>query len=153
MQVELSFIIGCLHPVTTGNLVPEFQEILFLNMISAVIVGQPRNSLWNATMVRRRGGTASFHTTRWMIVMRAAQSQVPGGQPVLAEMGRLYWSPLCVFACIRRSARRRCQADEADFEYWFLLAMDDLKNRRSLGTHRAWPPWVPLWRAKARSEP
>ena len=34
-------------------------------------------------------GTASFHTTRWTIVMRAAQSQAPGGQPALAELCQL----------------------------------------------------------------
>ena len=47
------------------------------------------------------GGTASFHTTRWGIVMRAAQSQAPGSQPALAELCRLYWSPLCMFAWLR----------------------------------------------------
>ena len=41
------------------------------------------------------GCTASFHTTRWGIVMRAAQSQAPAGQPALAELCRL---PLCMFA-------------------------------------------------------
>ena len=39
---------------------PEFQEILFLNTISALIVGETRNSLWNATMVRRRGARQAF---------------------------------------------------------------------------------------------
>jgi hypothetical protein len=32
-------------------------------------------------MVRLAEGAASFHTTRWTIVMRAAQSQAQGGQP------------------------------------------------------------------------
>src|SRR5262245_51057953 len=45
VQVELSFIIGCLHLVTKAARSPEFQEILFLNAISAVIVGETRNSL------------------------------------------------------------------------------------------------------------
>jgi hypothetical protein len=31
-------------------------------------------------------GTASFHTTRWTIVMRAAQSQARGGQSALAAI-------------------------------------------------------------------
>jgi hypothetical protein len=45
-----------------GNPVSEFQEILFLNIISAVIVDETRNSLWNATMVRRRvHGKLSHH--------------------------------------------------------------------------------------------
>ena len=50
---------------------------------------------------RPTGCTAGFHTTRWGIVMRAAQSQVPGSQPALAELSRLYWYPLCLFACVR----------------------------------------------------
>ena len=43
-------------------------------------------------------GAASFHTTRWTIVMKAAQSQAPGGQLALAELCRLYWYPLYIFA-------------------------------------------------------
>jgi hypothetical protein len=39
-------------------------------------------------------GAASFHTTRWTIVMRAAQR----GQSVLAELWRLYRYPLYIFA-------------------------------------------------------
>jgi hypothetical protein len=33
-------------------------------------------------------GAASFHTTRWTILMRTAQSQAQGGQ---VELYRLYW--------------------------------------------------------------
>ena len=33
--------------------------------------------------------------------MRAAQSQAPAGQPALAELCRLYWSPLRMFAWLR----------------------------------------------------
>jgi hypothetical protein len=47
------------------------------------------------------GGTASFHTTRLGIVMRAAQSQTPESHPALAELSRLYWSPLRMFAWLR----------------------------------------------------
>src|SRR4029077_3324930 len=43
-------------------------------------------------------GAASFHTTRWTIVMRAAQSQAQGGPSALAELCRLYWYPLYIFA-------------------------------------------------------
>jgi hypothetical protein len=43
-------------------------------------------------------GAASFHTTRWTIVMRAAHSQAQGGQSALAELCRLYWYPLYIFA-------------------------------------------------------
>jgi serine/threonine protein kinase/DNA-directed RNA polymerase specialized sigma24 family protein/predicted ATPase len=43
-------------------------------------------------------GAVSFHTTHWTIVMRAVQSQAQGGQSALAELCRLYWYPLYVFA-------------------------------------------------------
>jgi hypothetical protein len=43
-----------------GSPVSEFQEILFLNMISAVIVAETRDSLWNATMVLRRDARQAF---------------------------------------------------------------------------------------------
>jgi RNA polymerase sigma factor (sigma-70 family) len=43
-------------------------------------------------------GSASFHTTHWTIVMRAAQSQALGGQSALAELCRNYWYPLYMFA-------------------------------------------------------
>jgi DNA-directed RNA polymerase specialized sigma24 family protein len=43
-------------------------------------------------------GAASFHTTRWTIVMRAAEGQAQGGQSALAELCRPYWHPLDIFA-------------------------------------------------------
>jgi RNA polymerase sigma factor (sigma-70 family) len=43
-------------------------------------------------------GAASFHTTRWTIVMKAAQSRAQGGPSALAELCRLYWYPLYIFA-------------------------------------------------------
>ena len=43
-------------------------------------------------------GAESFRTTRWTIVMMAAQSQAPGGQSALAQLCRTYWYPLYVFA-------------------------------------------------------
>ena len=43
-------------------------------------------------------GAASFHTTRWTIVMRVAQSQAQGGDIALAQLCRNYWYPLYMFA-------------------------------------------------------
>ena len=43
-------------------------------------------------------GAASFHTTRWTIVMSAAQSQAPGAESALAQLCRTYWYPLYIFA-------------------------------------------------------
>ena len=96
-----------------GSPVSEFQEILFLNIISAVIVGETRNSFVERDHGPPTGGTASFHSTRWGIVMRAAQSQAPGIQPALAELCRLYWSPLWMFTCVRGLLRRNV-SDQAE---------------------------------------
>jgi hypothetical protein len=61
-------------------------------------------------------GAASFHTTRWTIVMRAAQNQTLAAS-VLAELCRLYWYPLYKFARRRGHSpddahrlRKRCTA-------------------------------------------
>ena len=59
------------------------------------------------------GRTASIHTTRRGIVMRAAQSQALGSQPALAEFSRLYWSPLWMFTCVRGLLRRNV-SDQAE---------------------------------------
>jgi RNA polymerase sigma factor (sigma-70 family) len=68
-------------------------------------------------------GAASFHTTRWTIVMRAAQSHAQGGQSALAELCRLYWYPLYIFA------RRRGYSpeDAQDLTQGFFLHL--LENR------------------------
>ena len=50
-------------------------------------------------------GAASFHTTRWTIVMRAALSQVQWRQSALAGLCRLYWYPLYMFARGRGHSR------------------------------------------------
>jgi hypothetical protein len=62
-------------------------------------------------------GAASFHTTRWTIVMRAAQNQTLGGHSALAELCGLYWYPLYMFARRRghspddaHQLRKRCTA-------------------------------------------
>src|ERR1700758_243841 len=62
-------------------------------------------------------GAANFHTTHWTVVMTAAQSQVQGGPAALAELCRLYWYPLYVFA-----RRRRHSPDDAqDLTQGFFL--------------------------------
>jgi RNA polymerase sigma-70 factor (ECF subfamily) len=72
-------------------------------------------------------GAASFHTTRWTMVMRAAQSHAQGGPSALAELCRLYWYPLYIFA------RRRGYSpeDAQDLTQGFFL---HLLERRAL-TH------------------
>jgi RNA polymerase sigma-70 factor (ECF subfamily) len=64
-------------------------------------------------------GAASFHTTHWTIIMTAAQSQMEGGPAALAELCRLYWYPLFVFA-------RRCgysPDDAQDLTQGFFLQL------------------------------
>jgi len=46
--------------------------------------------------------------------MRAAQSHAPGSQPALAELCRLYWSPLCMFAWLRGLLREEVGRNVSD---------------------------------------
>ena len=75
-------------------------------------------------------GAASFHTTRWTMVMRAAQSQAQGGQSALAELCRLYWYPLYIFA--RR--RGHSPEDAQDLTQGFFLHL--LERRALTGVDR-----------------
>ena len=75
-------------------------------------------------------GAASFHTTRWTIVMRAAQSQAPGGESALAQLCRTYWYPLYMFA-----RRRGHSPDDAqDLTQGFFLHL--LEQRSLAGVDR-----------------
>jgi RNA polymerase sigma factor (sigma-70 family) len=75
-------------------------------------------------------GAASFHATRWTIVMKAAQSQAQGGQSALAELCRLYWYPLYIFA-----RRRGHSPDDAqDLTQGFFLHL--LKHHALRGVDR-----------------
>ena len=75
-------------------------------------------------------GAASFHTTRWTMVMRAAQSQAPGGASALAKLCRTYWYPLYMFA------RRRGYSpeDAQDVTQGFFLHL--LEHRALAGIDR-----------------
>jgi RNA polymerase sigma-70 factor (ECF subfamily) len=75
-------------------------------------------------------GAASFHTTRWTIVMRAAHSQAQGGQSALAQLCRNYWYPLYMFA-----RRRGHSPDDAqDLTQGFFLHL--LEQRALAGVDR-----------------
>jgi RNA polymerase sigma factor (sigma-70 family) len=79
------------------------------------------------------GRAESFHTTHWTIVMRAVQSQAPGGQSALAELCRLYWYPLYVFARLSGHSPEDAQDLIQGFflhllEYRVLTAVDRLKG-------------------------
>jgi hypothetical protein len=59
-------------------------------------------------------GAASFHTTRWTIVMRAAQSQAPAGESASPRLCRNDWYPFYMFvrrpAEIDEKTRALCEA-------------------------------------------
>jgi len=75
-------------------------------------------------------GAASFHTTRWTIVMSAAQSQAPGAESALAQLCRTYWYPLYIF-----TRRRGYSPDDAqDFTQSFFLHL--LEHRALAGVDR-----------------
>ena len=75
-------------------------------------------------------GAASFHTTRWTIVLKAAQSQAQGGRSALAELCRVYWYPLYMFA-----RRRGHSPDDAqDLTQGFFLHL--LEQRALSGVDR-----------------
>ncbi|MBV9488883.1 MAG: sigma-70 family RNA polymerase sigma factor [Verrucomicrobia bacterium] len=56
-------------------------------------------------------GHARFYTTRWSVVLEAAQSRAQGGPQALAQLCANYWSPLYAFA------RRRGLAPEDAQDY------------------------------------
>ena len=73
---------------------------------------------------------ASFHTTRWTIVMRAAQNQTLGGESALAQLCHSYWYPLYMFA-----RRRGHSPDDAqDLTQGFFLHL--LEQRALAGVDR-----------------
>jgi RNA polymerase sigma-70 factor (ECF subfamily) len=75
-------------------------------------------------------GAASFHTTRWTIVISAAQSQAPGAESALAQLCRTYWYPLYIFA-----RRRGYSPDDAqDLTQSFFLHL--LEHRALAGVDR-----------------
>ena len=68
-------------------------------------------------------GTARFHTTRWSVIIAAAQNETRSGQAALAKLCRVYWYPLFAFA------RRRGHSphDAQDLTQGFFLHL--LRNR------------------------
>src|SRR4029077_19089798 len=68
---------------------------------------------------------ASFHTTRWTNVLKAAQNQTPWGHSALAEFCQLYWYLLYMFARRRVFAQRRGHSpdDAQDLTQGFFLRL------------------------------
>jgi hypothetical protein len=58
---------------------------------------------------------AQFRTTRWTVIMLAAQSKNSAGKAALAELYQLYWSPLYAFARYRGYSPQDAQDLTQDF--------------------------------------
>jgi RNA polymerase sigma factor (sigma-70 family) len=69
-----------------------------------------------------------FCTTRWSAVLLSAQSQVPGSQAALAELCKIYWSPIYEF--VRR--RGHDANDAQDLTQGFLLHLLNHKALRQV---------------------
>jgi RNA polymerase sigma factor (sigma-70 family) len=79
-------------------------------------------------------GAAQFHTTRWALVISAAQSQVEGSRAALAELCQIYWYPLYSFARLRGRSPHDAQDLTQGFflhlvEYRALSHVDQLKGK------------------------
>jgi RNA polymerase sigma factor (sigma-70 family) len=72
-------------------------------------------------------GAVGLPTTQWTIVMRAVQGQAQGGHSALAELCRLYWYPLYVFARLSGHSPESAQ----DLMQGFFLHL--LEHRASAG--------------------
>ena len=82
----------------------------------------------------RSEGAAQFRTTRWTVIMLAAQGKNPAGEAALAELYRLYWSPLYAFARYRGYSPQDAQDLTQGFfvhviEHETLTRADPLKGK------------------------
>src|SRR5260221_1801588 len=75
---------------------------------------------------------ARFQTTRWTVVLRAAQSQLPDSRTALADLYRIYWYPL--YAFVRR--RGYNPEDAQDLTQGFFFSMLERKSLRQVGRTR-----------------
>ena len=69
-------------------------------------------------------GPASFHTTHWTVVLRAAQSQECDAPAALGQLFRLYWYPLYSFA----RHYGHSPDDAQDFTQGFFLRLSEHKT-------------------------
>jgi RNA polymerase sigma factor (sigma-70 family) len=74
------------------------RRILFLTTLSPAILPGTQELLVERDDNPPAGNAASFHTTHWTVVMKAARNQTQGGQSALTELCRTYWYPLYMFA-------------------------------------------------------
>src|SRR3984893_10661386 len=80
----------------------------------------------NPNESRENDYAGRFRTTHRSVVLRSAQTQVPGSQTALADLCRLYWYPL--YAYVRR--RGYTPEDAQDLTQGFFLSLLDRKALR-----------------------
>src|SRR3982074_1066538 len=82
----------------------------------------------NPNESRENDYAGRFRTTHWSVVLRSAQTQVPGSQTALADLCKLYWYPL--YAFVRR--RGYSAEDAQDLTQGFFLSLLDRKALRQV---------------------
>jgi DNA-directed RNA polymerase specialized sigma24 family protein len=78
------------------------------------------------------GKSERFETTHWSVVLRAAQSELPGSHAALADLYRIYWHPL--YAFVRR--RGYNSEDAQDLTQGFFFSMLERKSLRQVTRRR-----------------
>jgi hypothetical protein len=73
------------------------------------------------------GDPAQFRTTRWNVILAAAESRLPGSQEALTELCQHYWYPLYAFARRRGSGPHDAQDLTQGF-FLHLLEHSSLKH-------------------------
>jgi RNA polymerase sigma factor (sigma-70 family) len=81
---------------------------------------------------RENDRAGQFRTTHWSVVLRSAQTQVPGSRTALAELCQLYWYPL--YAFVRR--RGYSPEDAQDLTQGFFLSLLERKSLRQVSPEK-----------------
>src|ERR1700730_515402 len=86
----------------------------------------------NPNESRENDYAGRFRTTHRSVVLRSAQTQVPGSQTALADLCRLYWYPL--YAFVRR--RGYSAEDAQDLTQGFFLSLLERKSLRQVSQEK-----------------
>jgi RNA polymerase sigma factor (sigma-70 family) len=73
-----------------------------------------------------------FQTTHWSVVLRAAQSHLPGSHAALADLCRTYWYPLYAFVRCRGYSAE----DAQDLTQGFFFCMLERKSLREVSPRK-----------------
>lgn len=73
-----------------------------------------------------------FQTTHWSVVLRAAQSHLPGSHAALADLCRTYWYPLYAFVRCRGYSAE----DAQDLTQGFFFCMLERESLREVSPRK-----------------